>query len=110
MTRRGILADRADELSAMIRGMDATLKWFAVTPSLEIAGVLQSFFPDVERDLFAACIDRYRALSLWGPIRSSAAKATTACRPPCVRPEPCRATSPSRMWSTRSWPATLIGA
>jgi hypothetical protein len=36
-------------------------------PSFEIVDVVQSFFPDVPRDLFAACIDRYRALNLWGP-------------------------------------------
>jgi len=66
VTRRGVLEGRADELARMIRGMDATLKWFAVTPSLEIVDVVQSFFPDVPRDLFAACIDRYRALQLWG--------------------------------------------
>jgi NitT/TauT family transport system substrate-binding protein len=67
VTRRGNLADRADDLARMIRGMDATLKWFATAPSLEIVDVVQSFFPDVSRDLFAACIDRYRALKLWGP-------------------------------------------
>ena len=66
VTRRGVLERRADELARRIRGMDATLKWFAVTPSLEIVDVVQSFFPDVPRDLFAACIDRYRALELWG--------------------------------------------
>jgi len=66
VTRRGTLEGRADELARMIRGMDATLKWFAVTPSLEIVDVVKSFFPDVPRDLFAACIDRYRALDLWG--------------------------------------------
>lgn len=66
VTRRGTLESRAEELARMIRGMDATLKWFAVTPSLEIVDVVQSFFPDVSRDLFAACIDRYRALQLWG--------------------------------------------
>ncbi len=67
VTRRGLLASRADELSRMIRGMDATLKWFATAPSFDIADTVQSFFPDVSRDLFAACIDRYRALNLWGP-------------------------------------------
>lgn len=66
VTRREVLDGRADELSRMIRGMQATLEWFAVTPTLEIADAVQSFFPDVERDLFAACIDRYRALDLWG--------------------------------------------
>ena len=67
VTRRGLLESRADELSRMIRGMDATLKWFATAPSFDIADTVQSFFPDVSRDLFAACIDRYRALNLWGP-------------------------------------------
>ena len=67
VTRRGLLGSRADELSRMIRGMDATLKWFATAPSFDIADTVQSFFPDVSRDLFAACIDRYRALKLWGP-------------------------------------------
>lgn len=66
VTRRGTLESRADEFARMIRGMDATLKWFAVTPSLEIVDVVQSFFPDVPRDLFAGCVDRYRALGLWG--------------------------------------------
>lgn len=67
VTRRGLLDSRADELSRMIRGMDATLKWFATAPSFDIVDAVQSFFPDVSRDLFAACIDRYRALNLWGP-------------------------------------------
>jgi NitT/TauT family transport system substrate-binding protein len=66
VTRRGLLESRADELSRMIRGMDATLKWFATAPSFDIADTVQSFFPEVSRDLFAACIDRYRALNLWG--------------------------------------------
>ncbi len=67
VTRRGLLSDRADDLSRMIRGIDATLKWFATAPSFDIVDAVQSFFPDVSRDLFAACIDRYRALDLWGP-------------------------------------------
>lgn len=66
VTRRGLLESRADELSRMIRGVDATLKWFGTAPSFDIADAVQSFFPDVSRDLFAACIDRYRALGLWG--------------------------------------------
>ena len=67
VTRRDVLARRADELSQMIRGMHATLKWFAATPAVEIAGTLHQFFPDLAPDLFAACIERYRALGLWGP-------------------------------------------
>ena len=66
VTRRGLLESRADEFLRMIRGMDATLKWFDTAPSFEVVDAVQSFFPDVSRDLFAACIDRYRALGLWG--------------------------------------------
>ena len=66
VTRRDMLTERADELIRMIRGIDETLKWFAVTPAFDIAGRLQSYFPDVPIPLFAACIERYRALNLWG--------------------------------------------
>ena len=66
VTRRDVLTERADELIRMIRGIDETLKWFAVTPAFDIAGRLQSYFPDVPIPLFAACIERYRALNLWG--------------------------------------------
>lgn len=66
VTRRPTLDRRAGELSRMIRAIDATLNWFATTPAREIAGVLRPFFPEVEPSLFAACIERYRALSLWG--------------------------------------------
>lgn len=66
VTRRGTLAERAGELSRMIRGVDETLKWFLVTPAAEIVDVVGMFFPDVAPDLFAACIERYRTLKLWG--------------------------------------------
>lgn len=66
VTRRDMLTERADELIRMIRGIDETLKWFAVTPAFDIAGKLQSYSPDVPVPLFAACIERYRALDLWG--------------------------------------------
>lgn len=65
VTRRDVLDARADELGRMVRGMNETLKWFAVMPAMEIAYRLQSDFPDVPARLFADCIDRYRALGLW---------------------------------------------
>lgn len=66
VTRRDVLTERADELMRMIRGIDETLKWFAVTPAFDIAGRLHAYFPDVPTALFAASIERYRALGLWG--------------------------------------------
>ena len=66
VTRRSILTSRADELLKMIRAIHRTLGWFAKTPAPEIARALREFFPDVSPELFAAAIDRYRKLGLWG--------------------------------------------
>ena len=65
VTRRETLRTRADDLLAMTRAMHRTLQWFAKTPAPEIARLLKDFFPDVEPQIFAAAIDRYRALGLW---------------------------------------------
>jgi NitT/TauT family transport system substrate-binding protein len=51
----------------MTRAMHRTLRWFAATPAIEIARTLKSYFPDVGEAIFAAAIERYRALGLWGP-------------------------------------------
>ena len=37
-----------------------------MTPADEIAGKLRDYFPDVPTAIFAAAIERYRQLSLWG--------------------------------------------
>ena len=66
VTRRDVLAGRADELTAMTTAVYRTLGWFAVTPAAEIARLLQRYFPDVPTPIFAHCIERYRALALWG--------------------------------------------
>ena len=65
VTRREVLAKRADELLAMTKGLYKTLRWFKETRGAEIAPLLKSFFPDVDQKIFAAAIDRYRALNLW---------------------------------------------
>jgi NitT/TauT family transport system substrate-binding protein len=67
VTRRATLARREDELLRMTRAMHRTLQWFAKTPAAEIATKLEGYFPQVPQPLFAGAIERYRALSLWGP-------------------------------------------
>jgi NitT/TauT family transport system substrate-binding protein len=67
VTRRGTLARRADELLKMTSAMHRTLRWFGATPAREIARTLKSYFPDVSEAIFAAAIERYRRLGLWGP-------------------------------------------
>jgi NitT/TauT family transport system substrate-binding protein len=66
VTRRSVLAAQSEELLKMTRAIHRTLGWFAVTPAAEIACAVKEFFPDVEPAIFAAAIERYRALTLWG--------------------------------------------
>jgi len=67
VTRRATLERRADDLFRMTQGLHRTLGWFAGTPAVEIARLLKSYFPDVSEAIFAAAIERYRKLGLWGP-------------------------------------------
>jgi NitT/TauT family transport system substrate-binding protein len=67
VTRRSTLQERAAELLKMTRAMHQALRWFAKTAAADIAGALASYFPDVEPAIFAAAIERYRGLGLWGP-------------------------------------------
>ncbi len=67
VTRRATLAARRDELAAMVRAQYRALQWIRGTAGVEVARVLQAYFPDVPPALFAAAIDRYRALELYGP-------------------------------------------
>src|SRR5262249_2822639 len=66
VTRRAVLTERRAELAAMVRAMYRTLRWLAATPGAEVALALASFFPDVPAPIYAAAIDRYRSLGLYG--------------------------------------------
>jgi NitT/TauT family transport system substrate-binding protein len=67
VARRPVLAARRDEFAAMVRGMHRTLRWIAATPGAGIARAVGGFFPDVPAPVFAAALDRYRALGLYAP-------------------------------------------
>jgi NitT/TauT family transport system substrate-binding protein len=67
VTRRTVLDRKRDELLAMVRAMQQTLHWIRATPGAEIHRALASYFPDVPPAIYAAAIDRYRALELYGP-------------------------------------------
>src|SRR3990167_2539332 len=43
VTRRDVLAGRADELQRMTRAIHRTLQWFARSPAIEIAGLLKDY-------------------------------------------------------------------
>ena len=65
-TRRSILTEKRQELLGMVRAMYRTLRWIHATPGAEVARVLADFFPDLPPSLFAAAVDRYRLLKLYG--------------------------------------------
>jgi len=65
--RRSVIAEKRDELLGVVRGMHRTLQWLRATPGTEVARTLHGFFPDLPPPLFAAAIDRYKALELYGP-------------------------------------------
>jgi NitT/TauT family transport system substrate-binding protein len=67
VTRRPTLEARSADLLKMTLAMHRALQWFAKTPAATIADKLGSYFPDVDPAIFAAAIERYRGLSLWGP-------------------------------------------
>lgn len=65
VTRRAMLQSRREELLRMTRAMAHVLRWIEATPGIEIARALTDYFPSVPRDIFAAAMDRYRALGLY---------------------------------------------
>ena len=67
VTRRSVLTSRRDELAAMVRAMYRALRWIRATPGNDVARALAAFFPGLSPATFAAAIDRYRALELYGP-------------------------------------------
>ena len=67
VTRRATLVARRDEMLAMVRALHRALRWIRATPGAEVARTLASLFPAVPPAIFAAAIDRYRALALYGP-------------------------------------------
>ena len=65
-TRRGVLAERRDELKKMVRGLYRTQKWVHANPPEALADVVQPFFPSVQPPLLRAAVARYRELGIWG--------------------------------------------
>jgi NitT/TauT family transport system substrate-binding protein len=61
----GRMAEKAPEFRAMLRGLAATLGWFAAARLEEIAETIAPFFPDLPEAPMRASLARYRALRIW---------------------------------------------
>jgi NitT/TauT family transport system substrate-binding protein len=64
--RRAVLAEKREDLAAMVRALQSTLTWVAGATGTEIAEVIASYFPGVAPDRLAAALSRYKALAIWG--------------------------------------------
>jgi NitT/TauT family transport system substrate-binding protein len=62
---RATLESRSDELLRMTRAMYRTQKWLHAAAPADVAAAAADFFPDLSREILAACIARYRALGIW---------------------------------------------
>lgn len=64
--RRPLLARRRDELTAMVRAIYRTQKWFHAAIGAQTARTIARFFHDQPERRLAAAIDRYKQLGVWG--------------------------------------------
>ncbi len=65
-TTERMLADQRDTVLAMTRAMYRTQKWLWARDAATFAETIAPFFPDLEPDILAACIARYKSLGVWG--------------------------------------------
>jgi NitT/TauT family transport system substrate-binding protein len=65
VTRRSKLQEKRDEFVKMVRAMRRTLQWVSETSGAEIESLLRPYFHDVPPAIFAAAVDRYRAVHLY---------------------------------------------
>ena len=59
------IAELRAEFMAVVQGLRETLSWFAAASVPEIATTVESFFPDLDRDLLDRSLQRYRDLGIW---------------------------------------------
>lgn len=63
--RTDVIAAKRPAFEAMVRGLAATLAWFAEAGAAEIVSTIAPFFEGLDRDAAARAVDRYRALGVW---------------------------------------------
>jgi len=64
--RRGMLAERRDELKRMVRALYRTQRWLHVQRPEAVADAVQSFFPTVPAPRLRGAVARYLEIGIWG--------------------------------------------
>ncbi len=65
-TTRATLQTKPDIIDGMTRAIYRTQKWLHANPSDTVAACVADYFPDLDPDVLSACIERYKALGLYG--------------------------------------------
>jgi NitT/TauT family transport system substrate-binding protein len=63
--RRGVLKERHDELTRMVRAIHRTEKWVAKASGKDIAQSVQRYFTDLAPAILEAACARYKSLGIW---------------------------------------------
>lgn len=63
--RMDVIAAKREACMAMVRGLAATLSWFATASPEEIAATIAPYFDALDQDVAAHAIARYRAIGVW---------------------------------------------
>ncbi len=65
-TAQRMLVDMRDTILAMTRAIHRTQKWIHGRDAAAVAESIAGYFPELDADVLAACIARYKSLGLWG--------------------------------------------
>lgn len=63
--RADVIAAKRPAFEAMVRGLAATLSWFAAAPAEEIVATIAPYFDALDPGIAARAVARYRALGVW---------------------------------------------
>ena len=65
-TLKDNLRTKRDKMGRMTRALYRTQKWLHRSDAPAIASAITDYFPDLPQETLAACIQRYKALGIWG--------------------------------------------
>lgn len=64
-TTRDFMEREPEALLGMTRAMHRTMKWIENSDGWEIAGCVESYFPNLPKKTLAASVTRYKTLNIW---------------------------------------------
>ncbi len=88
--RRGLLAERRDELRRMVRAIYRTQRWVAAASGAAIATAIAQYFADVPAAILGDACARYKSFGIWGGNPGLPRAGLIGCAPVWSRAGSCR--------------------